>query len=179
MEKAGEIGKLNNSVNFQALIYHFKGLTKDIEFDDLINAETHQIKTKEIRFEDAEKIQMEFELKLSSVKIGGTKSGKELSEIEDITKFYISPETFIKFYNDYFVHKIHKAASDWKLGKGLKILTPRQMHQKLPIAFTQGKTGGNTYKNLINEIRQVISSLYQEEEVTKQIYNKIMNSIKW
>lgn len=53
------------------------------------------------------------------------------------------------------------------------------MHQKLPIAFTQGKTGGNTYKNLINEIRQVISSLYQEEEVTKQIYNKIMNSIKW
>ena len=43
-----------------------------------------------MRFEDVEKNQMEFELKLSSVRIGSKKSGKELSEIENITRFFKS-----------------------------------------------------------------------------------------
>ena len=37
-------------------------------------------------------------------------------------------------------------------GKGLKILTPKQMLQRLPIALVQVKSG-NTSKNLLNEIR--------------------------
>ena len=48
------------------------------------------------------------------------------------------------------------------------------MLQRLPIALAQGKAG-NTSENLLNEI---IYSLYQEKEVTKQVYNNIMNSIK-
>ena len=61
--------------------------------------------------------------------------------------------------------------------KGLKILTPKQMLQRLPIALAQVKTG-KTSENLINKIRQIIYSLYQEKEVTKKVYNNIMNSIK-
>ena len=40
-------------------------------------------------------------------------------------------------------------------GKGLKILTPKQMLQRLPIARAQVKAG-NTLENLLNEIRKVI-----------------------
>ena len=51
------------------------------------------------------------------------------------------------------------------------------MLQRLPIALAQVK-GGNTSKNLLNEISQIIYSLYQAKEFTKKVYNNIMNSIK-
>ena len=62
-------------------------------------------------------------------------------------------------------------------GKETKILTPKQMLQRLPIALAQGKAG-NTSENLLNDIRQIIYSLYLEKEVTKKVYNNINNSIK-
>ena len=37
---------------------------------------------------------------------------------------------------------------------------------------------GNTSENLLNEIRQIIYSLYQAKEITKKVYKNIMNSIK-
>ena len=42
----------------------------------------------------------------------------------------------------------------------VKILSPKKMLQRLPIALTQVKTG-NKYKNLLNEIRQIMYSLYR------------------
>ena len=97
MERTGEIEKLHNSVQFPKLIYHFKGPTKDIDFNDFIDAETlfDDIKSKKIRFEDAEKNQRGSESKLSSVKIGSNKSNKQLSEIESIMKFYKLREEII------------------------------------------------------------------------------------
>ena len=62
-------------------------------------------------------------------------------------------------------------------GKGIKILTPIQMLQRLPIALAQVRAG-NTSENLSNETRQIIYSLYQDQEVTKKVYNNIMNLIK-
>ena len=59
----------------------------------------------------------------------------------------------------------------------LKILTPKQMFQRLPIALAQVKVG-NASGNLLNEIRQIIYSLYQAKEITKNVYNNIMNSVK-
>ena len=64
-----------------------------------------------------------------------------------------------------------------KYGEGLKILTPKQMLQRLPIALAQVKAG-NTSENLLNEIRQIIYSLYREKQITKKVYNNIINSIK-
>ena len=43
-------------------------------------------------------------------------------------------------------------------GEGLKILTPKQMLERLQIALAQVKVG-NTFKILLNEIRQIIYSL--------------------
>ena len=54
-----------------------------------------------------------------------------------------------------------------KQGKGLKILTSKQMLQILPITLAQLKTG-NTSQNLLNEIRQITYSLYQTKEITKK-----------
>ena len=64
-----------------------------------------------------------------------------------------------------------------KYGEGLKILSPKQILQRLPIALAQVKVG-NTSKNLLNKIRQIIYSLYREKESTKKVYNNIINSIK-
>ena len=64
-----------------------------------------------------------------------------------------------------------------KFGEGLKVLTPKQMLQRLPIALAEAKAG-NTSENLLNEIRQIIYSLYRAKEITKKAYSNIMNSIK-
>ena len=52
--------------------------------------------------------------------------------------------------------------------KRIKILTPKQMLQRLPIALAQVKAG-NISENLRNEIRQIIYSLYRKKEVTKKV----------
>ena len=51
------------------------------------------------------------------------------------------------------------------------------MLQRLPIALAQ-VNAGNTSENLLNEIRQIIYSLYQAKEITKKVYNNVINSIK-
>ena len=51
------------------------------------------------------------------------------------------------------------------------------MPQILPIALAQVKAGKRS-EYLLNEIRQIIYSLYQAKEIAKKVYNNIMNSIK-
>ena len=53
-------------------------------------------------------------------------------------------------------------------GTGLKILTPNQMLKRLPIALAQVKAGNNS-ESLLNEIRQIVYSLYRSKEITKSI----------
>ena len=62
-------------------------------------------------------------------------------------------------------------------GTGLKILTPNQMLKRLPMALAQIKAGNNS-ESLLNEIRQIVYSLYRSKEVTKKVYNNIIKSIK-
>ena len=59
----------------------------------------------------------------------------------------------------------------------MKILSPEQMLQRLPIAPAQVKVG-NTSEDLLNKIRQIIYSLCREKEITRKVYNNIMNSKK-
>ena len=57
----------------------------------------------------------------------------------------------------------------------LKILTPKQMFQRLPI-LVQVKAGNNS-ECLLNEIRQIVYSLNQSKKITKKVYNNIIKSI--
>ena len=58
---------------------------------------------------------------------------------------------------------------------GLKVLTPKQMLQRLPIALAQVKAGNS--ESLLNEIRQIVYSLCQSKKITKKVYNNIIESI--
>ena len=58
-----------------------------------------------------------------------------------------------------------------------KVLNPKQMLKRLPIALAQVKAS-NTSKHFLNEVRQIIYPLYQAKENTKKLYNNKMNSIK-
>ena len=69
---------------------------------------------------------------------------------------------------------IHKAKHE---RKGLKILAPNQILKRLPIALAQIKAGNNS-ESLLNEIRQIVYSLHRSKEITKMLYNNIINSIK-
>ena len=51
------------------------------------------------------------------------------------------------------------------------------MLQRLAIVLAQVQAG-NTYENLLNEIRQIIYSLYWAKEITKKVFNNIKNSRK-
>ena len=51
------------------------------------------------------------------------------------------------------------------------------MLQGLPIALAQVKAGNNS-QNLLNEIKQIVYSLYQSKEITKKVYNNIIKSIQ-
>ena len=62
-------------------------------------------------------------------------------------------------------------------GAGLKIFTPKQMLQRLPIALVQVKAGNNS-EVFLNEIRQIVYSLYQSKQITKKVYNHIIESVQ-
>ena len=61
-------------------------------------------------------------------------------------------------------------------GTGLKIFTPKQILQRLPIALAQVKASNNS-ESLLNEILQIVYSLYQSKQITKKVYNNIIKSI--
>ena len=59
----------------------------------------------------------------------------------------------------------------------LKIFSPKQMLQRLPIALAQVKAGDNS-EGLLNKIRQIVYSLYQYKQITKKVCNNIIKSIQ-
>ena len=91
-------------------------------------------------------------------------------------KFFDLRENIIIIFKDYSIF-LSKTQYKAKYGRGLKILTPKQMLQRLPIALAQVKAG-NTSENWLNEIRQIIYSLHQANEISQNLYNNIVNSIK-
>ena len=73
---------------------------------------------------------------------------------KNIKSLYNSREKVVKLYNDY-AKVVSQAIYKAKQGTGLKILTPKQMLQRFPIALAQLKAGNNS-ENLLNEIRQIV-----------------------
>ena len=76
-----------------------------------------------------------------------------------------------------FKSGIFQRSEESQEGEGLKILTPNQMFKTLPIALAQVKAGDNS-ESLLNEIRQIVYFLYRSKEITKKVYNNLINSIK-
>ena len=81
----------------------------------------------------------------------------------------------IKLYDDYSL-MMSEAKTKATKGTGLKMLTPKQILQRLSIALAQVKAGNNS-ESLLNEIRQIVYSFYQSKKITKKVYNNIVKSI--
>ena len=127
--------------------------------------------------EDQKKIEREF----GQIKSGNPdhKSDKQLYTMKNVKNRYDSRQKFINLFNSYSKIRseaLYKSKQNEAKGKGLKILAPKQMIQRLPIALAQVKAGNNS-ENLLNEIRKIIYSLYQSKEITKKVYNNLMKSL--
>ena len=90
---------------------------------------------------------------------------------------YKARKEAIKFFDDYslMVSEAKNKPKNNTSGKGLKILTPKEILQRLTIALAQVDAGNNS-QNLLNETRQIVYSLYQSKVITKKVYNNIINS---
>ena len=94
---------------------------------------------------------------------------KKMSEVEIENE---DPELIVKI-----VEKILKFnKQNQQKGQGIKILTPNQMLNRLPIALAQLQAGNNSNK-FKNEIRQLLYSLYRSKNMTKQVYNNLIKPI--
>ena len=103
----------------------------------------------------------------------GLKDLKE--EIQKMSEAEIEnedPESIVKI-----VEKILKfIKQNQKKGQGIKILTPNQILNRLPIALAQLQAGNN-FNKLKNEIRQLLYSLYCSKNMTEQIYKSLIGII--
>ena len=99
--------------------------------------------------------------------------------VNNLEKFYKSREEVIHFFRDYaemLSDANYESKQNETEGKVLKILTPKQMLQRLPISLAQVKAGNNS-ESLLNEIRQIVYSFYQSKQITKKVYNNIIKFI--
>ena len=171
--------KLHDSVDYNNLKFECMTIDKDVSFyvykdsKELFNA----IRDGKIAFSEAKNKQNDFLSKLTNIKIG-RKTLEQEKIINNIKRFYISRQEVINFFRDYteiLSDANYKAKQNETEGKGLKILTPRQMLQRFPIALGQVKAGNNS-ENLLNEIRQVIYSLYLSKRITKTVSKNLMKT---
>ena len=127
---------------------HFKCQTPSVFLKDLY---TTKDKTKN------DKLVNVINIRLEGLKEEIEKMSKAEKEIEKPDKIVEIVEDILKFNEQ-----------QQQSGKGLKILTPNQMLNRLPIALAQLKAGNNSNK-LKNEIRQLLYSLYRSKNMTEQI----------
>ena len=90
--------------------------------------------------------------------------------------FYKAADNIIKRFDDHSSTMSESKHASFH-GNRLKILTPKQMFQRLLTALAHVQAG-NTTENLINEIQEITYSIYQAKEINKKVYNNIMNLIK-
>ena len=98
------------------------------------------------------------------------KSEKKSYTIKNVRNLYDSREKIINLLSDNVKIRseaIYKSKQNETKGKGLKILTPKQMLQRLPIVLAQVKAGNNS-ESLLNVIAQIVYSLYQSKQITKE-----------
>ena len=151
-------------------IYNFSELTDPLTLLD-------EIKKGEISIEQAKNNQQNYLEYLNTIR-KGNKNPEQRKTLANINVHFNARDSAIKFIEDYdsMILEAKRLAKEQE-GTGLKILTPNQMLKRLPIALAQIKAGNNS-ESLLNEIRQIVYSLYQSKEITKKVYNNIINSIK-
>ena len=96
---------------------------------------------------------------------------REIENMGEEEKKFEKPDEIVNI-----VEEILEFNKQNQSGQGLKILTPDQMLSRLPITLAQLKAGNN-FEKLINEIRQLLHSLYRSKNLSKRIYNHLIKTI--
>ena len=184
VERLDEILEMGKEIDYNNLVYNFNGPTHPINFSifDGPIYTNDQLKNGNISLQQVENQQKDFRKELSEVTSGNPryKSNIQLYVIKNVKNLYNSRLKIIDLLNDNAKIRseaIYKSKQNKTEGKGLKILTPKQMLQRLPIALAQVKTGNNS-ESLFNEIRQIRYSLYQSKQITKIVNNNLIKSIQ-
>ena len=136
--------------------YQFDGLKDHLVF-------IKEIKEGKISIQEAKNIQKEFNEKLNFIR-RGNKNQEQRQALNNINNLYNARDMAIKFFEDYGSMILEAKKIVKQEGQGLKILTPNQMLKILPIAFAQIKAGNNS-ESLLNEIRQIVYSLYRSKKL--------------
>ena len=89
-----------------------------------------------MNLEDAKELQNIFKSNLNKISKARFKSIEQKRALENIKLLYESRQAVIKLFNDYS-SIASEAKHKVKYGEGLKILNPKQMLQRLPIALPQ------------------------------------------
>ena len=171
---------LYESGDMNKLSFKYVGNTKDGSFYEYMDSKElfDRIKNNQLKFDDTLKKQKELLNQISEVKLG-RKTPEQEKVITYLENFYKSRKDF-NFFRDYtklLLDSKYKAKQGETKGTGLKILTSKQLLQRLPIALSRVKASNNS-ESLLNEIRQIVYSLYQSKEITKKVYNNIIKSIQ-
>ena len=167
-----KITDLDKKVNIDDLIYRCKGRLANTKFDEFYNSLgiINKIRDGKKDLAEIKNDRQKFKLYSGEIKKGAKKSKEQKNTIYNIEKLYKARNEAIKFCDDYSLMMSEaksKAKQNETKGTGLRILTPKRMLQRLPIALAQVKAG-NSSENLLNEIRQIIYLLYQSKEITKK-----------
>ena len=178
-KRLDKIGELNNKIDYDNLKYVVISSGDEYSFDKLEDpiALLNDIKKGKISLEEAKEQQKNYYNYLNIIR-RGNKTANQKKVLANINAHFNARNNAIKFIEDYgsMILEAKKLAKEQE-GTGLKILTPNQMLKRLPIALAQ-VTAGNNSENLLNEIIQIVYSLYRSKEITKKVYNNIINSIK-
>ena len=105
------------------------------------------------------------------IKSGLSDLKNEIENMDDEEKEIEKPNEIVNIVEE--ILEFNKQKPE---GKRLKILTPDQMLSRLPSTLAQLKAGNN-FEKLKNKIRQILYSLYQSKNLTKKIYNHLINVI--
>ena len=171
---------MNNEIDYDDLDYVV--LSSDMEYKFSIGKDPisllNAIKKGEMSLEEAKNRQKDY-LYYLNITRKGNKNPIQRKTLSNIENHFNARNSAIKFIEDYgsMILEAKRLAKEEQEGKGLKILTPNQMLKRLLIALAQVKAGNNS-ESLLNEIRQIVYSLYRSKEITKKVYNNIINSIK-
>ena len=178
-KRLDKIEELNKEIDYDDLDYVVFKSNMEYNFSMEKDPITflNDIKKGEASVEEAKDRQKNY-LRYLNILRKGNKNAEQRKALANINMLYNARNNAIKFIEDYvsMIFEAKKLVREHE-GTGLKILTPNQMLKRLPIAPAQVKAGNNS-ESLLNEIRQIVYSLYRSKEITKKVYNNIINSIK-
>ena len=178
-KRLDKIEELSNKIDYNDLKYVTINNNTTRNFSDITDPITflNEIKNGKMSLEEAKTIQ-QYYLEYLNIIRKGNKNAEQRKTLANINILYSARNNAIKFIEDYgsMILEAKQLAREQE-GTGRKILTPNQMLKRLPIALAQIKAGNNS-ESLLNKIRQTVYSLYRSKEITKKVYNNIINSIK-